>query len=322
MNQPMNRRQFLKTSAAMSGAAALAAGTPAGAEETNDADAAGSGMPTGKIGDMEVSRLISGGNLISGWAHSRDLDYVSSLMTHYNTPDKVLETLKVMEEHGINAIIADLRGIKLKLLQRYWNEMGGNIRWIHQAHASPDRPEWDIKRAVDNGASAAYIHGGVADRLVRKGRPDFLGKSLELIKKQGVPGGIGAHNLDVIIASETAGYEPNFYMKTLHHHDYWSSGEPRNMPEVIDNTERDNYWARRPKETIQFMQEVETPWIAYKVLAAGAIRPEDGFRYAFQNGADFICVGMFDWQVAEDVHVMRETMSEVRRNGRERPWRT
>ena len=35
------------------------------------------------------------------------------------------------------------------------------------------------------------------------------------------------------------------------------------------------------------MKEVTKPWIAFKVLAAGAIPPQDGFRYAFANGAGF-----------------------------------
>jgi hypothetical protein len=43
------------------------------------------------------------------------------------------------------------------------------------------------------------------------------------------------------------------------------------------------------------------PWLAYKVLAAGALNPQVGFKYAFDNGADFCVVGMFDFQVAEDV---------------------
>ena len=47
----------------------------------------------GQIKNLKLSRLISGGNLISGWAHSRDLSYVHNLMEHYNTPEKVLETL-------------------------------------------------------------------------------------------------------------------------------------------------------------------------------------------------------------------------------------
>ena len=36
-------------------------------------------LPRGKIGEHELSRLVLGGNLIGGWAHSRDLIYVPSL---------------------------------------------------------------------------------------------------------------------------------------------------------------------------------------------------------------------------------------------------
>ncbi len=37
-------------------------------------------LPKGKIGEHEISRLVLGGNLIGGWAHSRDLIYVPSLV--------------------------------------------------------------------------------------------------------------------------------------------------------------------------------------------------------------------------------------------------
>ena len=52
-------------------------------------------LPTGKIGDLEISRLIMGGNLLGGFAHSRDLMYVSKLLQHYFTPEKILETLEL-----------------------------------------------------------------------------------------------------------------------------------------------------------------------------------------------------------------------------------
>jgi hypothetical protein len=67
-----------------------------------------------------------------------------------------------------------------------------------------------------------------------------------------------------------------------------------------------------------FMNEKKIPWIAFKVLAGGAIQPEEGFRYAFENGADFICVGMFDYQVVDDVNIAIDTLSKL--SGRQRAW--
>jgi hypothetical protein len=54
------------------------------------------------------------------------------------------------------------------------------------------------------------------------------------------------------------------------------------------------------------------------VLGAGAIQPEEGFQYAFQNGADFICVGMFDFQISEDAAIARKVLARIQ--ARPRPW--
>jgi NAD(P)H-dependent flavin oxidoreductase YrpB (nitropropane dioxygenase family) len=72
------------------------------------------------------------------------------------------------------------------------------------------------------------------------------------------------------------------------------------------------------EQTIEFMQSVKAPWIAFKVLAAGAISASDGIRYAFANGADFICLGMFDFQVEPDAELVIKAASRLAT--RARPW--
>jgi hypothetical protein len=98
-------------------------------------------------------------------------------------------------------------------------------------------------------------------------------------------------------------------MKTLHHTNYWSAKA---------DTQHDNIWDANPQETIDFMKNLKQPWIAFKILAAGAIHPQVGIRYAFENGADFICVGMYDFQMVEDVNIALEVLSSDIK--RQRAW--
>ncbi|MDR3199211.1 MAG: hypothetical protein LBU34_15190, partial [Planctomycetaceae bacterium] len=63
---------------------------------------------------------------------------------------------------------------------------------------------------------------------------------------------------------------------------------------------------------------LKQPWIGFKVLAAGAIHPNDGIRFAFESGADFINIGMYDFQIVDDVNICMDILqSELKRN---RPW--
>jgi hypothetical protein len=80
----------------------------------------------------------------------------------------------------------------------------------------------------------------------------------------------------------------------------------------------DNSWCRNADEVIDFMRTVTKPWIAFKVMAAGAIRPRKAFPHAFNGGADFILAGMFDFQIADDVRIAKEALAKAART---RPWR-
>ena len=325
MKSKLNRRRFLTQSmlatAGVSIATQAADQAVPGEKTVQDKASVIPGskgkLPMAKIGKLTVSRLLSGGNLISGWAHSRDLHYVPSLMRHYNTDEKVMDTLQLLEENGVNTLIADPAKNVMKVLARYWKERGGKMQWIAEGHPEVDDWQTNIKRSIDFGAAAVYVQGVKSDRFLKDGRLDLLGKCVDLVKSQGAPAGIGAHKLEVIIESEKNKYGAEFYVKTLHPTNYWSSRRPDQTRDVIDN-DADNYWDVDPKRTIAFMQGVQKPWIAFKTLAAGAVNPEYGFRYAFENGADFICVGMFDFQVEQNVALVRGILPQMQ--NREREW--
>ncbi len=319
------RRDFVKGSLAAAAGASLAmsleeqvllAQQPRGSTKDAAANLTGpvkpgskNTLPTGKLGKLQVSRIILGGNLIGGWAHARDLLYVSELLKAYHTDEKVLETLQIAEEHGINCI--NTHPDAGKLIQRYRKERGGKMLWLVQSFVDESGDLTGIKRSIDQGADSAYIQGNVGDQLVRDGRVDLLGKAVEFIRSQGLATGVGGHRLDVPIAVETAKLPVDYHVKTLHSHDYWSAKGPDGKP-------RDNCWCDDPKATIEYMAGITKPWIAFKVLAAGAIPPEKAFTHIFNNGADFAMVGMFDFQIAKDARIAKKVLAKVKRK---RPWR-
>ncbi len=279
---------------------------------------AGGSMPMGTIGKIKMSRLICGGNLISGYAHSRDLIYVSPLLTHYFTDEKILQTWALCEEHGINTMILFPADKRAAGLYEKYRSSGGRIQYLAQISPAKDDLKTSVQQAKDAGAVGAFLLGNLSDAWTREGDVKLIGQLLANIKDQGLISGVASHELRTVMAVEKAGFAPDFYMKTLHQENYWSKRQPDQRKEVIDNYAIDNYWCLDPKETIAYMSELRRPWIAYKVLAAGAIHPKSGLRHAFESGADFAAVGMFDFQIAEDVALTSEVVGAAQ--NREREW--
>ena len=281
-------------------------------------------LPRGRIGNFEVSRLTMGGNLIGGWAHARDLLYTSHLFKAYNTEKKVFETLELAEKAGINTM--NISTSQLALLSKYKRVTGSKLQTFCQVHPTKDDLYGTINMAIDGGADMIQIQGNCTDWRVRDGELDVLFKSMDKIREQGYLAGLGAHSVQALIACDEAGMLPDFYMKTLHHDQYWSAHPRENrIPFSVDgdksenhNEFHDNMFCLFPDASIDFMKKKNIPWIAFKVLAGGAIHPTDGFKFAFENGADFICVGMFDWQIVDDVNITLDVLSKIQH--RERAW--
>jgi hypothetical protein len=299
-----------------------------GASKRPQTDVPPGSLPCGKIGKVSMSRLVLGGNLIGGWAHSRDLMYASKLFKSYNTEAKVFETLELAQACGVNTIQVDPQAWGAVL--KYNRDRAAKMQTMVCLPLLADKVKMrdEVKLRVDQGATLLYSHGGNTDgHFMNGGKIEAVGQMVDLIRAQGVPAGVGSHSLEVTTACEKNKLDPDFYVKTFHIDRYWSA-TPRERRKEFDWMDRhpddhdannDNMWCNNPEETAAFMASVEKPWVAFKVMAAGAIRPNVAFSHAFRNGADFVLAGMFDFQIEGDVKFAIESVQKAR--NRKRPWR-
>jgi hypothetical protein len=264
--------------------------------------------PLAQLGKLKISRLIFGGNQIADYNHCNRYPYVNQLISAYYTPEKIASALQLSEKCGVNTILTN--PTFFPKLQNYWKNSNGRIQLISDC-GYPSNLQEAIQRSIDFGAVACYIHGGVADRLARESKLDEMGKALDLMRKNRVPAGIGAHQLRTVRRAVEAGLLPDFWMVTFHPMKWGESGE---LEPGFDEIQCPN-----PEEVAAFMKERKEPWIAFKTLAVGVVPPAEAFKFAFNNGADFICVGMFEWQLVEDVNIALDAVKGAAK--RPRPWR-
>ncbi len=338
MAEKTDRRGFLNAS--LLGAAGMAATVAVNSDSSLAAVEEETGKPKqrtteiapgslqcGKIGDVSISRLFIGCNLISGTSHGRDLVYLSRLFKAYNSEAKIFETLEMAQACGINTMLVS-PGIWAPVL-KYNKQRTQKLQTMVNFEAMADKTKTndEIKRRIDKGATLLYSHGMATDELTMADKIDVIGQAIDLVKAQGVPVGVGSHSLETTIACEKHKLNPDYYVKTFHSDRYWSATPKANRQQWCwysrssggHDSYHDNMWCIDPERTAEFMETVGKPWVAFKVMAAGAIPPRMAFSHAYRHGADFIVAGMFDFQVEDDVKIAIESVQKTA--SRKRPWR-
>ena len=211
---------------------------------------------------------------------------------------------------------------------KYKKLTGSKIKVITQVHPDMEKDDYfvNINKAVDIGMDIIQVQGNWYNWLSRDKKTDVIGLMLDKIRSHGLTAGLGAHTIDSFIICEEQGIIPDYYMKTFHHDNYWSA-HPRENRVAFEvdgkrnldhNMFHDNCFCPFPDKSIEFVNRTKVPVMGFKVLAAGAIKPEYGFNWAFKNGADFICVGMFDFQIVNDVNITIDVLKNL--EGRKREW--
>jgi hypothetical protein len=293
----ISRREFCKEAAIVASAAiGLAAGDTAAASDSPTTApavppappaAAPAPMPTIKLGDLVVSRLILGSNPFFGFDHGNP-QASGKDMTDFYTDEKIKAVLDAAADQGISAVWVPCYERWVKLWQEY-RDKGGKLKiWI----AQPDRQPIDkeILIAVNGGAKAVCIQGAAIDAQVAGGKWDTVRSWLELIKKNGLPAGMATHTATVHLQAEEKGMPTDFYHQTMYR--------------------PDNYVKEGLEESLRVVEKLSKPVVAYKVLGAGRFAPKDALPPLLKRlkAKDGLCLGMYPKakdEIAENAALVR-----------------
>jgi hypothetical protein len=270
-------------------------------------------LPTIGIGDSKVTRLICGGNPISGISHfSSEMD---SDMLHYYTMPRLQQLLDECWRQGINTVQTrgDRHTMRMYLEHK---ENGGRLQWIAQT-ASEFRDIYaNIDRIAAFGPIAIYNHGTHTDNSWHEGKIGEVHDYVKYIHDKGLPAGVGTHIPEVVQHCEEKGWEVDFYMCCFYN---LARGYKAAPAVEQDAYARDQYQAGDPDRMTAVMRQTPKPCLGFKIMAANrnCSTPEcvrEAFEYAFANikATDAVVVGMFPKyrnQVAENAGYVREILA-------------
>jgi len=264
--------------------------------------------------NVNISRLIIGGNIFSGTSHlSSEAD---NDMEDYYTTENIKKALFRAEECGINTMA--LRGDKhiFRIIREYRNE-NGNLQWIAQTAPEMISFKGNIDQIMRYKPIAIYLHGTVTDALFKEKKYDELKDRLKIIRDTGVSVGLCTHMPQVVEYAEEYNFDIDYYMTCL----YNLSRIERISSAITGKMENGEPFYREDRELMyKTIKSVSKQCHAFKILGAGRLceTPEqiyDVFDETFANikDIDVVIVGMFQKymdQIAVNSDTVRQILSK------------
>ncbi len=242
-------------------------------------------IPSTLLGQLSVSRFILGSNPFSGFSHQgHEMDRE---MKRYYTVARIKEVLHAAEQLGINTLCGRADHHIMRMLQEYWDE-GGQIQWLAQTCPELGTIDRGVTNALQGGAKACYIHGGVMDHLIEHGDVTAIEPAIHLIRSAGLAAGIAGHTPAVFLWAEQ-NIDADFYMCC-----YYNPIPRSGSPEHVSGCNEAYLEADRVAMT-SLIETLSKPVIHYKVMAAGSNTPAEAFSRVRQHlrDQDAVCVGVY-----------------------------
>lgn len=257
-----------------------------------------------RLGDIEVSRLIIGGNPFSGFSHQspeRDRE-----MIRYYTAARIKDVLARAEAAGIDTFFGRTDRHIRRLLWEYWDE-GGKIQWVGQTASELGDQLRAIRDAAAAGAKGVYLHGGIVDYWYAQEQYDLLRAALETMRECGVAAGFAGHSVEAHTWIRD-NLQPDFQMCSYYDPSPRASSPHHAGPvgEKWEDAHRDRM--------VALIQEMPWPVVHYKVFAGGNKPIRAGFEFlaTSMRQNDLVCVGHYlgdnPDMIAENVRTFDEVV--------------
>jgi hypothetical protein len=267
----------------------------------------GKSLPTVKLRDKQVTRLIAGGNPIAGFSHATPR--LDNLMRQYFTVERTTEFIRHLEEEGIDTWQCSYQVVGRDAL-RAARERGSKIQYIC---LSADRPTVRFQDVLDTKPIAIVHHGSDTDRLMQAGQHQKIHDYVKRVQDAGIIAGISTHHPEYLARFEDYGWSHEFYMSCC----YNLTRDPEEVRAKLGDVTVDEMFLRNdPAKMLARVREVKRPCLAFKILAAGRVcqtkaTVEKAFQFAYANikPTDAVIVGMFPVlhdEVREDAEFARK----------------
>ncbi len=272
-------------------------------------------FPTVKLGPHTVSRLIVGGNPVSGNSHTSD--GLGREMRDYFTAENVKKMLRNCEQAGINTWQS--RGDKhiQRLLTEYRGE-GGRIQWIAQtASELADIPR-HIRELASMKAVGIYHHGSQTDKFWAAGKIEQAREMCKVMRDVGVQVGLGTHIPEVIDYVESKAWDVDFYMTCLYNISRTKEEQEKLAGRKVDDQ---LFWHPDREKMLARVRQTTKPCLIFKVYGASRncgsqAQMLDALRLAakYAKPQDAIVIGMFpkhSEQVNQNCRLVMQALGET-----------
>jgi hypothetical protein len=277
---------------------------------------AAAAMPTVPFGPYKISRLIVGGNPVSGNSHVSGM--LDAEMTDYFTAANIKKMLAECERAGIDTWQS--RGDRhiMRLLREYRLE-GGGIQWIAQTASEYGELSRNLREISAMKPIGIYLHGVQTDKCWSAGKMEQANEALKAMRQTGARVGLGTHIPEVVEHAESKGWDLDFYMSCVYNVSRTREEAAQVAGRKVDG---ELFWDADREKMLAQVRKARKTCLIFKVYGASrqcgsAESRQAAIDLAFQYAkpGDPVVIGMYpkaSEQVAENCRMVMQAIARHR----------